>query len=30
MMERLEDIELNATAEARAGQKRIKVKLDEL
>lgn len=30
MMERLEDIELNAIAEARAGQKRVKVKLDEL
>lgn len=30
MMERLEDIELNATADARAGQKRVKVKLDEL
>lgn len=30
MMERLEDIELNAIADARAGQKLIKVKLDEL
>lgn len=30
MIERLEDIELNAIADARAGQKRVKVKLDEL
>lgn len=30
MMDRLEDIELNAIANARAGQKRIKVTLDEL
>lgn len=30
MMERLEDLELNALADARAGQKRVKVKLDEL
>jgi antitoxin StbD len=30
MIERLEDIELNALANARAGQKRVKVTLDEL
>lgn len=30
MMDRLEDIELNAIADARAGQKVIKVKLDDL
>ena len=30
LMERLEDLELNALADARAGQARIKVKLDEL
>lgn len=30
MMERLDDLELNATADARAGQKRVKVTLDEL
>lgn len=30
MMERLEDLELNARADARAGQKRVKVALDEL
>lgn len=30
MMERLEDLELNAIADARAGQPRVKVKLDEL
>lgn len=30
MMERLEDLELNAIADSRAGQKRVKVKLDEL
>ena len=30
MMERLEDIELNALADARAGQPRVKVSLDEL
>ncbi len=30
MMDRLEDLELNAIADARAGQKRVKVKLDEL
>ena len=30
MMERLEDLELNAIAETRAGQKRVKVKLDDL
>ncbi len=30
MVERLEDIELNALANARAAQKRVKVKLDEL
>lgn len=30
MMERLEDLELNAIADARAGQKRVKVALDEL
>jgi antitoxin StbD len=30
MMDRLEDLELNAIADARAGQKQIKVKLDEL
>lgn len=30
MMERLEDLELNAIADARAGQKRVKVTLDEL
>lgn len=30
MMERLEDLELNAIADARAGQKQVKVRLDEL
>lgn len=30
MMERLEDLELNAIADARAGQQRVKVKLDDL
>lgn len=30
MMDRLEDLELNAVADARAGQKQVKVKLDEL
>jgi len=30
MIERLEDIELNTLADARAGQKRVKVTLDEL
>lgn len=30
MMERLEDIELNAVADARAGNPRVKVSLDEL
>ncbi len=30
LMDRLEDLELNAIADARAGQKRVKVKLDEL
>lgn len=30
MMDRLEDIELNAIADARVGQKVIKVKLDDL
>jgi antitoxin StbD len=30
MMDRLEDIELNVIADARAGQKVIKVKLDDL
>ena len=30
MMDRLEDLKLNAVADARAGQKQIKVKLDEL
>jgi len=30
MLERLEDLELNAVADARADQKRVKVKLDEL
>lgn len=30
MIERLEDLELNAIADARVGQKRVKVKLDEL
>ena len=30
LMERLEDAELNAVADARAGQRVIKVKLDEL
>lgn len=30
MVDRLEDIELNAVADARAGEKRIRVKLDEL
>lgn len=30
MMERLEDLELNAVADARAGQPVLKVKLDEL
>lgn len=30
MMERLEDLELNALADARVGQKRVTVRLDEL
>ena len=30
MMDRMEDLELNAVADARADQKRVKVKLDEL
>lgn len=30
MMERLEDMELNALADARSGQPRVKVRLDEL
>lgn len=30
MMDRTEDLELNAVADARAGQKQVKVKLDEL
>ena len=30
LMDRLEDLELNAVADARAGQKRVKVKFDEL
>lgn len=30
MMERLEDMELNAVADARSGQPRVKVRLDEL
>lgn len=30
MMDRLEDLELNALADARTGQKRVKVTLDEL
>jgi antitoxin StbD len=30
LMERLEDLELNAIANARAGQKVVKVRLDEL
>lgn len=30
MLERLEDIELNALADARTGQKRIRVTLDDL
>lgn len=30
MMDRLEDIELNAIADARSGQARVKVRLDEL
>lgn len=30
MMDRLEDLELNAIANERAGQKRVKVRLDEL
>ncbi len=30
MMEQLEDLELNALADARSGQKPVKVKLDEL
>lgn len=30
MMERLEDLELNAIADARSGQKRLKVTLNEL
>ncbi|MCC6206302.1 MAG: type II toxin-antitoxin system Phd/YefM family antitoxin [Hyphomicrobiales bacterium] len=30
MMDRLEDIELNAVADARSGEKRIRVTLDEL
>ncbi len=30
MMDRLEDIELNAIADLRAGERRVRVKLDEL
>ncbi len=30
LMDRLEDLEMNAIADARAGQRRVKVKLDEL
>jgi antitoxin StbD len=30
MLDRLEDIELNAIADARKGERRIRVKLDEL
>jgi antitoxin StbD len=30
MLERLEDIELNALADSRAGEKRVKVSLDDL
>ncbi len=30
MMDRLEDIELNAIADARAGEKRVRVNLDDL
>jgi antitoxin StbD len=30
LMDRLEDIELNAIADARAGEKRVRVTLDEL
>lgn len=30
MMERLEDMDLNAMADGRTGQKRVRVKLDEL
>lgn len=30
MMERLEDMELNAIADSRSGQPRVKVKLDDL
>jgi antitoxin StbD len=30
MMDRLEDIELNAIADARAGEKRIRVNLDDI
>lgn len=30
MMERLEDLELNAVADARAGQKHVKVNFDDL
>ena len=30
MMDRLEDIELNAIADARAGEKRVRVNLDEI
>ena len=30
LMDRLEDIEMNAIADARAGEKRVRVKLDEL
>lgn len=30
MLDRLDDVELNAVADARAGQKRVRVKLDEL
>lgn len=30
MIERLEDLELNAIADARAGQRRVKLTLDEL
>ncbi|MCI5219114.1 MAG: type II toxin-antitoxin system prevent-host-death family antitoxin [Candidatus Electrothrix sp. LOE2] len=30
LMDRIEDLELNALADARAGQKRIKVDLDDL
>jgi len=30
LMDRLEDIEMNAIADARTGEKRVRVKLDEL